>query len=132
MCEACSDPKVEWEETTRLTAGEEAWYCDGEDGPCSRRAVWVTRFSLVDEHLCEAHKVEAMEDEGPELREILDATGLQEGSYVLSIRASEPCDGPVMGPSCGERAAWAHVVIAQAYACDRHRPLEAKSPGARL
>lgn len=125
MCEACRDPKVDWEETSRLTAQDEEWSCDGEDGLCSRRAVWVTRFSLVDEHLCDAHKEEAIEDEEPGLREILDATGLKEGSYVLAIRASEPCEGPLMGPSCGKRATWAHVMIAQTYSCEKHRPKSA-------
>lgn len=96
----------------------EEWTCDGADGPCHRRAVWRTRFSYVDEHLCEAHKAE---DDEPERDQFLAATGLQEGSYAVGIRGSEGCDGPILGPSCGAPATWARVVFAQSFTCDAHR-----------
>lgn len=137
MCEACSDPKLEWEETTRVPAGDQRAatvsgehqradvFCDEED--CMEPAAWRTRFAYVDEHVCEAHKEE---DGDPALQQMLEATGLGEGGYFVGIRAAEPCEGALLGPPCQARAAWAHVMVAQAYACERHAARKADAPGA--
>lgn len=114
MCEACDDEKLAWEETERVAPGED-WICDEED--CAEPATWCTRFSVVDEHVCDAHKVE----KDPAVQGLLSSTGLMDGSYFLAIRAAEPCDDAVLGPKCRARATWAHVLIARTYACDAHR-----------
>lgn len=113
VCEACGDPHVEWEEVGRLEVSEE-WFCD----ECSRNARWRTRFAIVEEHVCDAHKPA----EAPTLDAALGALGLGEASYLLGIKKPEACEGELLGPSCSRRATWAVVSIMHSFACDAHRP----------
>lgn len=124
MCEACGDTGIEWEETSRLPPDEE-WFCDDER--CHARATWRTRFSIVDEHLCDSHKP-AEPDEG--LDTVLDGLDLGEASYYLAIKASEECEGELLGPPCTRPARWAQVSIMSSFACDRHKPKPVGSGGA--
>lgn len=118
MCEACADPGIEWEETTRLQP-DEAWYCDDED--CHARAAWRTRFAIIDEHLCDAHRPEGAAES---VDAVLDALGLGEASYYVAIKSAEPCEGELLGPPCVKPARWAQVSIMSTFACDWHRPSE--------
>lgn len=118
MCEFCDDPRVNWEETTRLPPGE-GWDCDGDEEPCGRPATWRTVFGYVENHYCGEHRNESGEPALPEFSEPAPGYG---GTYLLAIRTPEECEGPLVGPSCQRPANWSCITLAQVFACDRHRP----------
>ncbi len=124
MCEFCSDDCVNAESVSAVPPGGE-WTCDEED--CWRRAAWCTIFGYVDDHYCDEHRNAQGE---PAALELTDATFEYTGDYLLRIRQTERCAGPILGPACGNGATWARVTRAQSFACGKHKtPVSVESQG---
>ena len=126
MCEFCSKSEVTVEKLTTDELYPCEWISE-EFGPgaCAEPAVYSVSTWFVDEHLCEAHKLDteqAMEEEG--LGEFLEKAGFRSQYEIRAIDASETCQyiDPMAADwtLCGKKANYAKYILDTALVCAEH------------
>ncbi|MGH7798795.1 MAG: hypothetical protein ACREQ2_28350 [Candidatus Binatia bacterium] len=125
MCEYCHETETTVE---RLTS-EEIFPCDWiseEVGPgaCAEQAVYAVSEWYVEDHLCDAHRLETEKEMEEGLGEFLDNAGFGSQFEIKPIEQEETCDYFVPTSAdwkpCGRKAIFAKYILDTSLVCAGH------------
>ena len=125
MCEYCSETETTVE---RFESEEQPceWISE-EEGPgaCAELATHSVTDWFVEDHLCEAHKLQTekeMQEEG--LGDFLESAGFRAEFEIKSIKAEETCDyidhAAADWELCGRKASYAKYILDTSLYCAEH------------
>ena len=125
MCEFCSKTET----TVEKLATDEIFPCEWiseEFGPgaCAEQAVYAVSDWLVEDHLCEAHKLETEKQMEEGLGDFLESAGFRSQFEITAIEQEKTCD--YFAPDsadwkpCGKKAAFAMYTLDTSLLCAEH------------
>jgi hypothetical protein len=125
MCEYCSKSEI----TVERLAADEIFPCEWiseESGPgaCAERATYSVSDWCVEDHLCEAHKLETEKQMEEGLGDFLDRAGFSSQFEMKRIEQNETCD--YFDPTstdwepCGKKATYAKYMLDTSLLCAEH------------
>jgi hypothetical protein len=123
MCEYCSQSEIAVE---KLESDEESpceWISE-EFGPgaCAELAVYSVSDWSVEDHLCEAHKLEIEKEMQEGLGDFLESAGFDAEFEMRPITQEESCDhlDYAKGKLCGKKAMYAKYFLDTSLYCSEH------------
>jgi hypothetical protein len=126
MCEYCSQTETTVEKLTSEEQFPCEWFSE-EEGPgaCAELASYCVTDWFVEDHLCEAHKVQTEKEMQEEsLGDFLESAGFSAEFEIKPIKEEETCDyidhGAAGWEPCGTKASYAKYILDSSLYCAEH------------
>jgi hypothetical protein len=125
MCEYCSKTETTVEKLATDEISPCEWISE-EFGPgaCAEQAAYSVSDWFVEDHLCEAHKLETEKQMEEGLGDFLDRVGFSSQFEIKPIRQEETCDYVAPDSAdwkpCEKKATFAKYILDTTLVCAEH------------
>jgi len=125
MCEFCKKTEVTVERLDSEATSPCEWISE-EAGPgaCAALALYSVSEWYVEDHLCEAHKLETEKEMEEGLGEFLESAGFHSQFEIKPIEQEETCDYLATTSAgwelCGRKATFAKYILDTSLVCAEH------------